>query len=223
MTMTEVALMVSWYSNERRRPFGAGRPRSQAADDSIQDAALALLAERGYDGTTIGAVAARAGVGTKTIYRRYVNREEMITDAIEQGLAIKELPNTGDVLADLRRMLDHIVASTNGPMATQILAAALVVERRHPEVLMALRRVGVWPRRKLLRGLLERGVRKGVVRDDIDLDAVVDLAWGVAFARQAAGVRGRGDLVEQAVDVLMRGINGPQSVSEVEMDYDVGE
>lgn len=213
-------MTTRWYSNERRRPFGVGRPRSESADRAIQDAAVALLAERGFDRTTIGAVAARAGVGTKTIYRRYVNRVEMITDAIEKAIEIQELPNTGDVRTDLRQMLDRMIKSISGPLAIPVLAAVLVAEPRHPEPLMAFRKTIIWPRRKLLRGVLERGARKGVVRDDVDLDAVVDLVIGASFSRRVAGVQGSEDQPDEVVDALMRGIIGPQGGSEVEMDYD---
>src|SRR5947199_5105978 len=65
---------------ERKAP---GRPRSARADEAIIEAVLDLLA----DGTlaeeiSIEAVAARAGVGKATIYRRWSNKEALLVDAV---------------------------------------------------------------------------------------------------------------------------------------------
>ena len=54
-----------------RRP---GRPRSEQAEQAIIEATLDLFAERGFEGVCVEAVAARAGVGKATIYRRWPNR-----------------------------------------------------------------------------------------------------------------------------------------------------
>ena len=62
-----------------RRP---GRPRSERADQAIIDAALSLFAESGPDGLCIERVAARAGVGKATIYRRWPGKEDLLLDAI---------------------------------------------------------------------------------------------------------------------------------------------
>ena len=62
-----------------RRP---GRPRSEEADRAIIDAALDLFAESGAGGLCIEAVAARAGVGKSTIYRRWPGKEDLLVDAL---------------------------------------------------------------------------------------------------------------------------------------------
>jgi AcrR family transcriptional regulator len=66
---------------EARRP---GRPRSAKAHRAILDAALALLVEQGYHGLSMEAVAARAGVGKTTIYRRWPSKQEIVIEAIGQ-------------------------------------------------------------------------------------------------------------------------------------------
>src|SRR6266542_1733281 len=62
-----------------RRP---GRPRSEQAEQAIIEATLDLFAEQGFEGVCVEAVAARAGVGKATIYRRWPNKEELIIDAV---------------------------------------------------------------------------------------------------------------------------------------------
>ena len=63
----------------QRRP---GRPRSERADRAIIDAALSVFAESGPEGLCIERVAARAGVGKATIYRRWPGKEDLLLDAI---------------------------------------------------------------------------------------------------------------------------------------------
>src|SRR6202050_426841 len=62
-----------------RRP---GRPRSEQAEQAIIDATLDLFAEQGFEGVCVEAVAARAGVGKATIYRRWPNKEELLLAAL---------------------------------------------------------------------------------------------------------------------------------------------
>src|SRR3954451_25328604 len=70
-------------TTERLAPRPPGRPRSERAEKAIIDATLDLLVEEaGVAGVTIEAVAARAGVGKTTIYRRWANKEALIVDAL---------------------------------------------------------------------------------------------------------------------------------------------
>ena len=58
-----------------RRP---GRPRSERAEQAILDATLEAIAERGVDGVGCEDVAARAGVGKATLYRRWPGKEDLL-------------------------------------------------------------------------------------------------------------------------------------------------
>ena len=71
-----------------------GRPRRASAAAEILDATLQLLAERGFQAATIEAIAARAGVGRNTIYRRWSSRE-LIADALQE-LIVDVGPRDGD-------------------------------------------------------------------------------------------------------------------------------
>ena len=88
------------YSGSKTSVSGYGRPRDTGATDRIFDAAVDLLAERGYAGATVGAVAARAGVGVKTIYRRVGKRDEMLLASITDRVGMVSFDNTGDTCAE---------------------------------------------------------------------------------------------------------------------------
>ncbi len=197
------------YSDSRSRPLGRGRPRDPVSSENILDAAMELLVDRGYDGATIGAVASRARAGSKTIYRRYANRTEMLTAAIEARLGVLPVPNTGDARYDIRAMVSVLVESMLRGPGVSLLGTVLSEERRHPELLAAYRRHAVWPRRRLMKAVLERAQRLGEVREDVDLDVVVDQLWGAVFARYVSGIGGEGRLVDGVMDSLWRGISDP--------------
>ena len=61
-----------------RRP---GRPRSERAEQAILDATLEAIGECGVDGVRCEDVAARAGVGKATLYRRWPGKEDLLIAA----------------------------------------------------------------------------------------------------------------------------------------------
>src|SRR5438270_13606031 len=101
------------------RPSRGGRPRDPSRDGVIRAAILCLLAEVGYGALTMDAVAAEAGVGKATIYRRWRTKEDLVVDTISdlhRGEALP--PDTGSLEGDLRSMLHSLVAvitSETGP------------------------------------------------------------------------------------------------------------
>ncbi|GAB7045505.1 TetR/AcrR family transcriptional regulator [Catenuloplanes indicus] len=87
---------------ERLRP---GRKRDHGRDGEILDAALHMLAEVGYAGMTMSAVAARARAGKSTFYRRWPTKAELVLDAIghlgRERVDLDRLPDTGTLRGDL--------------------------------------------------------------------------------------------------------------------------
>src|SRR6266496_6782642 len=78
-----------------------GRPRSAQAHKAILDATLELLAEGGFQGLSIEAVAARAGVGKTTIYRRWPSKNELVMDAIREVQVNLSVIDTGNFRKDV--------------------------------------------------------------------------------------------------------------------------
>src|SRR5258708_11372027 len=95
-----------------RRP---GRPRSEQADRAIIDAALTLFAESGPDGLCIEQVAARAGVGKATIYRRWPGKEDLLLDALAALKTPLPPPRSRSVPEALVPLLDAMCRDTADP------------------------------------------------------------------------------------------------------------
>ena len=153
------------------KPRRLGRPRDTSRDAEILQAARDEIAERGYERTTMAAVAARAGAGKATVYRRWATKAEMVIDAIsctaEAALTIDRIPDTGSLAGDLHalRELKH------HDEGVWLALAGLVSELPHaPELASAVHERLVRPRVGLVRALLERASLRGELLPDVDLD-----------------------------------------------------
>ena len=212
--------MPNWYSDWKRRPTGNGRPLDPMVGEKILGAALELLAERGFRGTTVRAVAARAGVGAAAIYRRHENREEMMLAAIDESVGVRQVENTGKTELDLVSMLTVVRESVYAGPGIRVLAAVLLESEEHPELLATYRRRAVWPRRKLIRSVLERAIRRGEIRDDVDLEAAVDMLWGSTFARFVTGSNSPVGTVGSVVKTVLNGLKRSERAPKFELTFD---
>jgi AcrR family transcriptional regulator len=70
---------------------GSGGPRSERARRAILGAARAMFAARGYEGTTIRAVAARADVDASMVMRYFQSKAGLFTAAVTLDLEVPDL------------------------------------------------------------------------------------------------------------------------------------
>ena len=79
-------------------PARKGRPRSDAAHRKILDATREVLSEEGFADLRLEHVAARAGVGKATIYRRWGSKEalaqELLAELAAPHIAVADSDNT---------------------------------------------------------------------------------------------------------------------------------
>lgn len=155
-----------------RRP---GRPRSVAADEAILDATVDLLAEQGFLGLSIEAVAARAGVAKTTVYRRWPTKDDLLMDAVAcikgahpepRGESVRD-----DLIETLTRMRDAWFKGRFGRLMARLAADGL----ERPELYREGRERFVAPRRASTRRVIERGIAEGGIRGDVDPDWVITL------------------------------------------------
>jgi len=157
-----------------------GRPRSQEADRAILTATVELLADRGLAAMSIEEVAARAGVGKTTIYRRWPSKGLLALDAFVASFREQQpLPDTGtlrdDLLAALGAWVRAVTQTPMGPMLTGLIAEA----QHDPELRGAWRDRVIEPLRGQHRIMLERAV-----------GPVLDIGCGVG--RHVVALRRRG-------------------------------
>jgi AcrR family transcriptional regulator len=155
---------VSNEASRKERPARTGRKRDHTRDAPILDAALAVLAEAGYEGMTIDMVAARAGVARATVYRRWATKADLVLAAAarlsETDAGLDHLPDTGSFREDVIAMF---VPDTPGDQQVrlQALTGLLMVARADKRLADAATRAGIGPWIGVNRVLMQRAVDRG--------------------------------------------------------------
>jgi AcrR family transcriptional regulator len=159
------------------------RPRGAAVTGTILRTARALIDEHGLDALTAEAVAARAGVGKTTVYRRWPNVWALVVDAfLEDVSALAPITDGATVRESLRASMRLLVKAYRGPTGT--LLRAVIGRAQVDEVLREeVRSRWVEPRRKAARELVRRGMATGELRSDLDVDVVLDTLYGPIYHR----------------------------------------
>lgn len=191
-----------------RRP---GRPRSEAADRAILDATLELLAEKGYQGLSMEGVAARAGVGKATVYRRWPSKVPLVVDAAIASVESVRPPDTGRVREDIRRLLGAVVGVLTDSLAGRVLPWLVAERLEDPELHEALR--AFWAaRRSLMFSILERGVARGELTAELDREVVADLLYGpIHYRFLVSGDPLSGAFLDRLVEQVMRTVAAPRA------------
>jgi AcrR family transcriptional regulator len=188
-------------------PRSPGRPRSSHADAAIIDAVLGLLAEgTTVEALTMEAVAARAGVGKATIYRRFADKDELVLAAVEVIKPRPPEPAGESVRDDLIAISRHVTKIREG-IAGRIMPC-MVPELQRPGKLRDLYLKLVDERREVTRAVLRRGIASGELRPDIDVDlAAVLLAAPNTMSSLGMSPRmDHTDLADRTIDMVLRGI-----------------
>jgi AcrR family transcriptional regulator len=109
----------------RARSAATRRRRSQA---KIIDAARALFEARGYDATTIDAIAERAGVGPATIYEHYGTKDALTAAVFASELGDLDGPAVEDAIALPVReaVYRHLLRIATAVHQHRVLATALL-------------------------------------------------------------------------------------------------
>jgi AcrR family transcriptional regulator len=187
-----------------RRP---GRPRSERAEQAILAAAIEAVGEHGIDGMSCEDVAARAGVGKATLYRRWAGKEDLLIAAFASIKAPLPELRGESVRADLIALLDAIAADADDPRYAQHYAFLHGAGQRYPRLVARYKDEVIEPRRDLIRAVLRRGADAGELRADTDVEVAMLLLTGAVMARgKHDPAPADPDFTSRAVDEVLRGI-----------------
>jgi AcrR family transcriptional regulator len=197
-------LVKSTETRERRRP---GAPRDPDADRLILETTHRLLREHGYDKLTMDAVAREAGVARTTVYRRYRDKADLVSAAIETLRGPVKRSASGDVCRDLIALLDSVRRNYGVSLAGTL----LMEEPHNPRLLELFRERMVTPQRQIVAEMIREGIERGQLRADLDIERVLDLLLGAFFAAVFAKGRPGPEWPEQIVEALWPAItaHGP--------------
>jgi AcrR family transcriptional regulator len=188
----------------------AGRPRSDRAHRAILDAARELLISEGFAGLRLEHVAARAGVGKATIYRRWRSKEELaqalLADLAAPHIAVDDTGDTREeLLAAVLNPMRAITDTDFGP----VIRALLSQIAKNPTLGDPFRATVVQARRNEVGRLIARGIERGDLRPDADADIATELLVGPVYFRLMFGGDLTLDFAERVVDSVLRGYAAP--------------
>lgn len=152
------------------RSAGTVRPggRTARVRAAVMDATQDVLVEHGFHGLTMDQVAARAGVGKTTVYRRWGSRAGLVTDLMNE-LATQSMPHadTGDIEGDLMaNALSVLRAINDGRLGAtfQAMIAAATSDEQAARALRVFyeRRIGEWA------GAVDLAVKRGELPQGTD-------------------------------------------------------
>jgi AcrR family transcriptional regulator len=178
-----------------------GRPRDPRRRQAILAAAVALVAEVGYDRMTVDALAARAGVSKPTIYRRWPGgKSEIIVDAIrskrEDG---STLPDTGTLRGDL---IAYIRGATQG-FDPHVAAGLIMQLQASPELEALFRDEVICDEQERFESLLKRAAARGEVTGEVT-PLFADIPGSIIFTRSLIrGLPIDDAFVEELVDRVL--------------------
>ena len=186
-----------------------GRPRDPRIDAAVLRATVDLLAETGYAGLPVSAIAERAGTSKPAIYRRWPSKAHLVHEAVFPIGDATALPDTGSLAGDVREMVSRTAALLTTPAARAALPG-LVGEMAADLTLHAalLERFSDI----LSRGLTDRlvdAVARGEARSDVTAAEVVEVVAGTTFLALLT----RGDALDESwvnrtAALIARGISG---------------
>lgn len=160
-----------------------GRPRSESARRAILSSTLRLLRHVGFSELSIESIAADANVGKATVYRWWPDKGALVVDAFASSVKKRlSFPDTGSVHTDMSLQMNHVVELFRSRRG-QIVAALIGGGQTDPELIEAFRERFVRPRRMDAYETLRRGIERGELPRNADLDLILDSLYGAIYMR----------------------------------------
>lgn len=160
-----------------------GRPRTQALDTAILDAAEELVITEGYHAATIDRIARQAGTTRPAIYRRHSSRGHLIVAAMSRRFGLDPTPHTGSLRGDLLAVQRAQVEFFTDPLVIRALPGLLDEGSQDPPLNAQFFTEFVAPRRESTARALQRAADRGETRPGFDSEWICDLLTGPLLMR----------------------------------------
>lgn len=154
------------------------------AAEAIFDATLRLLAERGYAGLTVEAVAQEAGVNKTTIYRWWPSKAPLLRAALLRARVLDiEIPDTGSLRGDLIALAEQVTELVTGVRTRAIVRALASGTGLPDDELAALARDFFADRFSREQPVFARAATRGELAPGADPMLLLDLIAGAVWVR----------------------------------------
>lgn len=188
-----------------------GRPRDQRIDAAVREATLAILNERGYSGLTLDEVAARAGTSIPALRRRWRSRQHLIVDTLLGQLGAAPTPDTGCTHCDLIEGIESLTSVFGTAIGRRVLPTLVADLGSDPELEAEFFDRLFHPRRASTAAALRRGIERGDIRADAEIDLLLDMLAATAYYRLLFGhLPVTPQLAAEVVDIVLAGVGTSQ-------------
>lgn len=203
MSVDRSGPMTETESRLRQRTDGR---LDRSRDPAILDAALAALAEHGFEATNMNDIAARAGVGKAAIYRRWSSKAALMTDALvywRPDLLTDEAPDTGSLVGDLDALVERAKRNDDA-LITYGLVLRVALEAAHdPELATALNDLILFKGRRMLSTILAKAAGRGEISASRDWSLIPDVLTAMSLLRIVSGQTVDAEFVRHVIDTLI--------------------
>lgn len=184
---------------------GRGRPRREGADAQILDTTLAVLEEKGYTDLTVDEVAERTKVAKTTIYRRWASKGALVAAAVATRVTPFEPPDTGTLEGDLLAVATRAHNILNGDLGR--IFAGLIGESQLDPDLREIMLTSTRQRRQIYEDVVKRGIHRGELSRDVDVELLVDMLVGAMWNRMLiTRAPLRESLPREIVQMILNGV-----------------
>jgi AcrR family transcriptional regulator len=192
-------------SKPRLRQRTDGR-LDRSRDPAILNAALAALAEHGYQATNMNDVAARAGVGKAAIYRRWSSKAALITDALvywRPDLVSDVPPDSGSLTGDFELLVERGARHDDNLISNDLVLRVALEAAHDPELATALDDLLLQKGRRTISAILKQAAARGEISGDRDWSLVTDVLTAMALMRVISGQTVDAKFVRRVIDTLV--------------------
>ncbi|BBY66843.1 TetR family transcriptional regulator [Mycolicibacterium helvum] len=189
------------------RSRGRGRPRSQAVDHALVEAALAEFTDHGFREMSMQSIAARAGVSKVSLYRRWPSKIAVTKEILQLMGQATIVADHGSVAADVRHLVREALVPAEAKTAATVLMRTMGEIAGNPELLALYREHLLGPRIQQIRALIERARGRAEIPEGLDTDVIAMTIAGPIFAYQLSVLTETDtDLPENVIDQITRTI-----------------
>jgi AcrR family transcriptional regulator len=182
-----------------------GRPVDHTIDRAVVDTVLLELRRNGYRSITMEGIARKTCRARASLYRRWPSKRHLVAYAVVSELGANPSPDTGSLRLDLTRAVDTLISGFQGALGPAL--AGLVGEMADDPVLArTIRKEVLAKRRRSIRAAFQRGIKRGEIRSDVNIEVLMDMLTAPFYFRTLFGhVKLSSAIVETVVETILRG------------------
>jgi AcrR family transcriptional regulator len=182
-----------------------GRPTDSSIDRSVVNTVLRELRRNGYRSITMEGIARKIRCARASLYRRWPSKRHLVAYAVVSELGANPSPDTGSLRLDLMRTVETLVAGFQGTLGSAL--AGLVGEMADdPGLGRTIRKEVLAKRRRSIRAAFQRGIKRGELRSDLNIELLMDMLTAPFYFRALFGhLKLSATMIETVVDIVLRG------------------